>query len=127
MTQPGFLADRGDDFLRGTPASEHDELYRCASLRAAGVPLGLSSDAPYGPVDPWVVMRAAVRRRTRSGAVVGPGERLTAAQALDGYLSPGNGPAMLRAASTWEPGRIWCCCTPHWALRSTAWTPGSSG
>ncbi|MEV0475402.1 amidohydrolase family protein [Streptomyces prunicolor] len=92
VTQPGFLADRGDDFLRGTPAAEHDELYRCASLRAAGVPLGLSSDAPYGPVDPWAVMRAAVRRRTRSGAVVGPGERLTAAQALDGYLSPGQRP-----------------------------------
>jgi predicted amidohydrolase YtcJ len=92
VTQPGFLADRGDDYLHGTPASEHDDLYRCASLRAARVPLGLSSDAPYGPLDPWAVMRAAVRRRTRSGAVVGPGERLTAAQALDGYLSPGQRP-----------------------------------
>ncbi|MFD4562255.1 amidohydrolase family protein [Streptomyces sp. NPDC058469] len=92
VTQPGFLADRGDDFLRGTPASEHDDLYRCASLHAAGIPLGLSSDAPYGPVDPWAVMRAAVRRRTPSGMVVGPEERLTAAQALHGYLSPGRRP-----------------------------------
>ena len=95
VTQPGFLADRGDDYLHGTPASEHDDLYRCASLRAAGVPLGLSSDAPYGPLDPWAVMRAAVRRRTRSGAVVGRRERLTAMQALTGYLSPAQRPGDL--------------------------------
>lgn len=92
VTQPGFLADRGDDYRRDTPADEHDDLYRCASLREAGVPLALSSDAPYGPLDPWAVMRAAVERRTGSGAVLGPGERLTPAQALDGYLSPAQRP-----------------------------------
>ena len=92
VTQPGFLADRGDDYLHGIAPSEHDDLYRCASFRAAGVPLGLSSDAPYGPLDPWAVMRAAVRRHTPSGAVVGPAERLTAGQALDGYLSPAQRP-----------------------------------
>ncbi|MET9090135.1 amidohydrolase family protein [Streptomyces sp. NPDC004237] len=92
VTQPGFLADRGDDYLRGTPAEEHADLYRCASLRAAGIPLGLSSDAPYGPLDPWAVMRAAVGRRTGSGAVLGPDERLAPAQALAGYLSPAHSP-----------------------------------
>ncbi|MFC4470309.1 amidohydrolase family protein [Streptomyces xiangluensis] len=96
VTQPGFLADRGDDYRRGTPADEHGDLYRCASLRAAGIPVGLSSDSPYGPIDPWAVMRAAVQRRTGSGTVLGPGERLTPAQALEGYLStarrPGDSP-----------------------------------
>ena len=79
-----------------TPADEHGDLYRCASLRAAGIPVGLSSDSPYGPIDPWAVMRAAVQRRTGSGTVLGPGERLTPAQALEGYLStarrPGDSP-----------------------------------
>lgn len=88
VTQPGFLADRGDDFLLGVPAAEHGDLYRCASLLAGSVPLALSSDAPYGPLDPWAVLRAAVARLTPAGTVAGPGERLSPAQALDGYLSP---------------------------------------
>nr|WP_246325074.1 amidohydrolase family protein [Petropleomorpha daqingensis] len=83
VTQPGFLADRGDDYLRDVPADEHADLYRCRSLVDAGVAVALSSDAPYGPLDPWAVLAAAVDRRTRSGAVVGPDERLTPAAALD--------------------------------------------
>jgi predicted amidohydrolase YtcJ len=88
VTQPGFIADRGDDYLRDVPADEHGDLYRCASLRAARIPLALSSDAPYGPLDPWAVMRAATLRRARSGAILSPAERLTPAQALAGYLGP---------------------------------------
>ncbi|MFC1402639.1 MULTISPECIES: amidohydrolase family protein [Streptacidiphilus] len=88
VTQPGFLTDRGDDFLLGVPADEHRDLYRCASLLAGSVPLALSSDAPYGPLDPWAVQRAAVSRLTPAGVVAGRRERLDAAQALDGYLSP---------------------------------------
>lgn len=92
VTQPGFLADRGDDYLRDVPAAEHDDLYRAAGLVAAGVPVALSSDAPHGPLDPWRVVAAAVHRRTRSGAVVGPGERLTPAAALAAYLGPPEDP-----------------------------------
>jgi len=87
VTQPGFIAERGDDYLRDVPESDHPDLYRCASLVAAGVPLALSSDAPYGPLDPWTVIAAAVRRRTRDGRVAGPGERLLPARALDAYLA----------------------------------------
>jgi predicted amidohydrolase YtcJ len=83
VTQPGFLADRGDDYLRDVPPAEHDDLYRCRSLVGAGVPVALSSDAPFGPLDPWAVLAAAVHRRTRSGAVVGPDERLEPAAALE--------------------------------------------
>ena len=86
VTQPGFLADRGDDYLRDVPAADHDDLYRCASLLHAGVPVSLSSDAPYGPLDPWAVLSAAVDRRTRSGAVVAPAERISPTEALAGYL-----------------------------------------
>ena len=50
--------------------------------------LGLSSDAPHGPLDPWAVMRAAVLWRTRAGGTVGAGERLPVGRALAGYLSP---------------------------------------
>jgi len=92
VTQPGFLPDRGDDFLRGVPQAEHQDLYRCASLLAAGVPLALSSDAPYGPLDPWTIMAAAARRRTASGAVVGPAEVLAPRAALDAFLTPPDDP-----------------------------------
>jgi predicted amidohydrolase YtcJ len=92
VTQPGFLADRGDDFLRDLPAVDHPDLYRAASLRAAGVALALSSDAPYGPADPWQVLAAATTRRTPAGTVAGPDERLAPAAALAAHLAPPEDP-----------------------------------
>jgi predicted amidohydrolase YtcJ len=88
VTQPGFLTVRGDDYRRDLPAAEHADLYRARSLVDAGVGCAISSDAPYGPVDPWAVINAAVHRCTPSGNVVGPAERLTPGQALGGYLRP---------------------------------------
>jgi predicted amidohydrolase YtcJ len=87
VTQPGFLAPRGEDYLDGVPEDEHRDLYRCRSLLAAGVPLALSSDAPYGPLDPWAVIDAAVTRRTAAGRVVADGEQLEPQQALEAYLA----------------------------------------
>jgi len=92
VTQPGFIADRGDDYLREIPATDHPDLYRCASLCSADIPLALSSDAPYGPLDPWAVMSAATTRRTRSGKVANRRERLSPRQALSAYLSPAETP-----------------------------------
>src|SRR3546814_127200 len=95
VTQPGFLADRGDRFAAGTPAAEHGDLYRCRSLLDAGIPVALSSDAPYGPADPWQVIAAAAGRRTPDGSVLGPAETITAADALDAYLAPADDPGGL--------------------------------
>jgi predicted amidohydrolase YtcJ len=92
VTQPGFLAHRGDDYLRDVPDGDRPDLYRCRSLLDAGVPVALSSDAPYGPLDPWTVLAAAVDRRTPAGATAGPAERLDAAAALDAYLAPPHDP-----------------------------------
>ncbi|SEF55739.1 Predicted amidohydrolase YtcJ [Thermomonospora echinospora] len=92
VTQPGFLAHRGDDYLRDVPPEDRPDLYRCATFRHAGIPLALSSDAPYGPLDPWAVIAAATTRRTPSGQVAGPDERLTFGQALDAYLAPPDDP-----------------------------------
>ncbi len=107
VTQPGFLTGRGDDFLRDVPAADQGDLYRGASLRRAGIPLALSSDAPYGPLDPWAVIAAAVSRRTAAGRTVTPGEQLTGAEALDAYLAPpqdpGGPPARVRAG---EPASL---------------------
>jgi predicted amidohydrolase YtcJ len=103
VTQPGFLARRGDDYLRDVPAEEHGDLYRCRSLVDGGVRLALSSDAPYGPLDPWAGIASAAERHTPSGAVAAPAERLPPARALDAYLSapgdPGGPPRRVRAGA----------------------------
>jgi predicted amidohydrolase YtcJ len=106
VTQPGFLAVRGDDYLRDVPEEEHADLYRARSLLAAGVPLALSSDAPYGPLDPWVVMRAATRRRTAAGEVVGAHERLSPRQALDGYSAAPETPGIARRLGIGTPADL---------------------
>ena len=93
VTQPGFLPDRGDDFLEGTEPNEQVDLYRCGSLVRAGVPVALSSDAPYGPLDPWVAVGAAAERRTATGRKVGdPDEALSAVEALRRHRTPSSDP-----------------------------------
>ncbi|GAA1866854.1 amidohydrolase family protein [Pseudonocardia ailaonensis] len=93
VTQPGFLTDRGDRYRREVPAAEHPDLYRCRSLRDNGIAVALSSDAPYGPVDPWAVLRAATTRLTPDGAPLGPDEALTPTTALGALLAPTPGAA----------------------------------
>lgn len=104
VTQPGFLAHRGDDYLRRVDPGDLRDLYRCRSLSTAGVGLALSSDAPYGPVDPWTVIAAAADRRAPTGETVGPAERITARAALDRYLGPLDDPG--GAAREVVPGAV---------------------
>jgi predicted amidohydrolase YtcJ len=87
VTQPGFIADRGDDYRRDLPPEDLEDLYRVESLRTVGVAVVCSSDAPYGPADPWAVLRAAAERRTPSGQLLNGDERISVARALRGYLS----------------------------------------
>ena len=98
VTQPGFVFERGDRYLADVDPREHADLYRCASLLAAGVPVASSSDAPYASPDPWRAMRAAVRRRTKQDQAIGAAERIDAATALDLYLgdfaNPGGPPRL---------------------------------
>jgi predicted amidohydrolase YtcJ len=86
VTQPAFLVERGDRYLDEVEAADRPDLYRCASLQEAGVPVGGSTDAPFGPDDPWVAVRAAIERRAASGAPVGSDRGLAPAAALDLFL-----------------------------------------
>jgi predicted amidohydrolase YtcJ len=87
VTQPAFLSERGDDYLRHVPTADRDDLYRARSLLNGSVRCAVSSDAPYGPLDPWAVINAAVHRTSPSGVVIGPAERLTPRHAIASYLS----------------------------------------
>jgi predicted amidohydrolase YtcJ len=86
VTQPGFIADRGDDYLEHVAAIDHQDLYRCRSLLDAAVPVAFSSDAPYGPLDPWSVMAASQTRLTPAGTVLGGAETIDYNTALAAYL-----------------------------------------
>jgi predicted amidohydrolase YtcJ len=86
VTQPHFIAERGDDYLADVEPDDHPLLYRCGSLLAGGIPVAAGTDAPYGHPDPWRAIAAAVRRQTRAGAVVGAAERVTPAAALRLFL-----------------------------------------
>ena len=82
VTQPNFIAERGDQYLADVPSAECEILYRCQGFLDAGIPLGGGTDAPFGDPDPWAAMRAAVARQSASGAVIGAREALTPERAL---------------------------------------------
>jgi predicted amidohydrolase YtcJ len=92
VTQPGFIAERGDDYLRDVDPDDVPCLYRYASLRAAGIAVAPSSDAPYADPDPWRTMAAARDRRTAGGHQIGPTESVPPETVLAGYLSAANDP-----------------------------------
>ncbi|OYD61456.1 amidohydrolase family protein [Rhodococcus sp. OK302] len=100
VTQPGFIADRGDDYLEHVDPIDIGDLYRCRTLIDSSVPVAFSSDAPYGPLSPWAVIAAAQDRRTPGGVILGGTEAIDYTQALSAYLSsqgdPGGPPRRVR-------------------------------
>ena len=105
-SQPGFLSALGDGFAEALPGRA-DELYAFASWRRAGITVAGSSDAPVITASPLVGIRDAVLRRTGSGRVLGPGERLPALDALALYTR-GAAFAMHREGEigSLEPGKL---------------------
>jgi predicted amidohydrolase YtcJ len=88
VTQPHFLSERGDDYLRDVETCDLPWLYRGRAWLEAGVRLAGGSDAPFGAPDPWRAIRAAVERRTRAGATLAEAERLAPEEALALFLAP---------------------------------------
>ncbi len=113
VTQPNFVAERGDAYLADVPPAEHAWLYRCRSFLAARIPLAGGTDAPFGHADPWRAMHAAVQRTTASGRVLGPQESLSPEQALALFLGPLESPA--------EPRRIEVSAAADLCLLDRPW------
>jgi hypothetical protein len=106
VTQPNFVAERGDQYLAEVPAAEHPALWRVASLRKAKVRVALSTDMPFGRGDPWAAMRAAVHRTTESGAVLGADECVSATEALTMFLGRADQPGRTRSVDRGQPGDL---------------------
>ena len=106
VTQPAFVARRGDKYRREVEEPLHDWLYPLRDLRAAGVTVAAGSDAPVVPFDPRLGLDGAVRRTTRDGAVLGARQALTDADALELFTAA---PAALRGerpASAFASGAV---------------------
>ncbi|HTX97226.1 MAG TPA: amidohydrolase family protein [Mycobacterium sp.] len=117
VTQPNFVAERGDQYLADVPAVEHPQLWRVASLLNAMVPVALSTDMPFGHGDPWTAMRAAVYRTTASGAVLNANECVSPLKALTMFLGRSERPGRVRTVEVGQPGDL-CVLTepPETAL-----------
>ena len=92
VTQPNFVAERGDRYLAEVDADDQPHLYPCRSLLDAGIGVGGGTDAPFGDPDPWLAIRAAVERRTAGGAPLGLREAVSPERALALFLTPPDDP-----------------------------------
>ena len=106
VTQPNFVAERGDQYTSEIPPGEHRQLWRVASLIEAGVPVALSTDLPFGRGDPWATMRAAVHRTTPGGSVLNASECVSARTALTMFLGWPETPGTARSVAPGQPGDL---------------------
>jgi predicted amidohydrolase YtcJ len=73
----------GDQHWTTTVGPERaSRMNACATALRTGVPLAIHSDAPVTPLGPLFTAWCAVNRRTASGRVIGPNERITVGDAL---------------------------------------------
>ncbi len=112
VTQPNFVAERGEQYLTDVPADEHCQLWRVASLRDAQIRVALSTDMPFGDADPWAAMRAAVHRSTLSGSVLGANESIDAATALGLFLGTPQQPDLPRELAVGSPADLCVLAAP---------------
>jgi predicted amidohydrolase YtcJ len=124
VTQPGFVAERGDAYLADVDPEDQPDLWPCASLLDHGVPVGGSTDAPFGHADPWRAIAAATTRRTAGGRTLGAGEQLDPRRALALFLTslddPGGRP---RRVSVGQPADL---CLLRLPLASALENPSSA-
>jgi predicted amidohydrolase YtcJ len=85
VTQPPFIHYSGERYLATVPPGDLQWLYAIGSLRAGGIRVAASSDAPVVPFNPLVGMCAAVTRKAASGQTLLPHESISPAEALQSY------------------------------------------
>jgi predicted amidohydrolase YtcJ len=113
VSQPHFIAERGDQYRADVEPELQSVLYRLRGFLAAGVPLAAGSDAPFGSANPWAAMRAACQRATPSGAVIGGDEALSPEEALALYLADPEDLPRQRRIAVGEPADL-CLLDRPW-------------
>lgn len=85
VTQPAFIYFNGERYLKTVPEGQLQHLYPIASLLKAGVKVAAGSDCPMAPVNPLCGIYAAVSRRTKTGEILLPQERISPLEAIRLY------------------------------------------
>lgn len=85
VPQGVFISDFGDGMAAAVEPEMRDLIYRVKSLADAGIVLNGSTDSPVSDANPLVSIHDMVNRVTASGAVLGPAERISAAEAVRAY------------------------------------------
>lgn len=106
VTNPGLVHARGDSYLQEVDARDVPHLYPCATLLEVGIAVSAGSDAPFGPLDPWTVVRAAHTRRTARGRALGAGEAVPLATAVRLLCGRFDAPGCARKIETGQPGDL---------------------
>ncbi|WP_380878053.1 amidohydrolase [Sphingomonas sp. DBB INV C78] len=111
VTQPHFIAERGVVYLTEVESADRPFLYPLRSLLDAGIRVAAGSDAPFGGIDPWAAMAAAVARPEG----LGPEEAVTPEQALALFTgSAGDPGGPLRRVAVGEIADL-CLIDRPWA------------
>ncbi len=82
VSQPSFIRERGDRYLRLLRESQLGRLYAFRTLSEAGVQLAAGSDAPVTSPEPLAAVAAATVRETASGALINAHEAVDTLTAL---------------------------------------------
>ncbi|HEX7132975.1 MAG TPA: amidohydrolase family protein [Iamia sp.] len=106
VVQPALVWARGDRYLAETDAADHPSLHRLASLLRGGLRVAAGSDAPFGPVDPWRSIAAAVHRRTRTGAPFGLDEAISPGAAVALHTGRLDDPSSVRTLAVGAPADL---------------------
>ena len=85
VPQGRFISDFGDGMAAALGPERAEHCYRMKSLLDAGMVLPGSTDSPISDGNPILSMHDMVNRRTASGAVLAPAERISIAEAVRAY------------------------------------------
>ena len=97
VVNPAWLHYDGGRYAATVAAELRPHLHPAGALYAAGVPLGLGSDAPVVEANPWAGLAAAVSRRSAGGIELG-GMALPSVSSALGIQAGGRRIAVGRAA-----------------------------
>ena len=75
-----YWGDRHRDIFMGPERASR--MSPTATAKKMGVPFTIHLDTPVVPMDPMLLVWSAVNRVSTSGQVIGPGERISAMEAL---------------------------------------------
>ncbi len=89
VTQPVFITEYGDSFIKHLGAERAALTYPFRSLLAEGIATVFSSDCPVSAFEPLKSIEVSVTERTGSGADYAPQEALSVIEAIHAYTVMG--------------------------------------